>query len=474
MAVLFFALASPAWATTYYLAPAASGGSDSNNGTSASTPWLTPNHSVNCGDVIQAAASTSYSEANFNQGNWGTVTCTGSPNVAWLKCITFDACKVTSSGGNPGFYVDHSYWGVQGWEITITANTYAGCFLGAPNSSMQISVHHIIFANDICNGGYAGGIGCGISGTGSADYCAIVGNIAYNAAAGSYCYSNIDIYEPLDYDSVPGTHIYIGGNFSFGALNSPNCNGGFPATDGEGINIDTLDGSQGAPASYTQQVLVDNNIVLNNGGRGIEVENNTMCTSCATIYIRHNTSWGNSTDTSQTGGYCGEMQINTAYNIQSYFNLSVPKAATSCGTNTIYAFQVTGSPSATDQIYNNWGYSPFGNNSNIVSSSGFSFAPTNTFGTNPSFANPVGPSAPSCGSFASVPACMATVIANFTPTNASAVSYGYQIPSTAQTYDPMFPQWLCNVNLPAGLVTMGCLALSALPASPTIIGVRVQ
>jgi hypothetical protein len=51
---------------------------------------------------------------------------------------------------------------------------------------------------------------------------------------------------------------------------------------------------------------------------------------------------------------------------------------------------------------------------------------------------------------------MATVIANFTPTNEAASGYGYQIPGAAQIYDPLFPQWLCNVNLPAGLVTMGC------------------
>src|SRR5271168_5113119 len=110
LAVLLSTLASPAWATTYYLATAADGGNDSNNGTSVSTPWLTPKHAVNCGDVILAATSTSYSYANFTAGEWGTVTCPGGNNVAWLKCVTFDACKITSSGGNPGIYVDKDYW----------------------------------------------------------------------------------------------------------------------------------------------------------------------------------------------------------------------------------------------------------------------------------------------------------------------------------------------------------------------------
>src|SRR5579863_5529388 len=54
--ILLILLASPAWATTYHLAPASSGGSDSNSGTSTSSPWLTPNHNVNCGDTIVAQA----------------------------------------------------------------------------------------------------------------------------------------------------------------------------------------------------------------------------------------------------------------------------------------------------------------------------------------------------------------------------------------------------------------------------------
>ena len=448
----------PIAGATYYLATAAGGGNDSNNGTSASTPWLTPNHPVNCGDVILAAASTSYSYANFTVGSWGTVTCTGAPNVAWLKCITFDACKITASGGNPGIYVDSSYWGVQGWEVSMTSSSFAGCFYAVPSYKTHVPVHHIVFANNVANGCHAGGLGMGISSKASADYVAIVGNIAYNAAAGTYCYSNINVYEPINYDTLPGTHIYVAGNFSFGALNTPNCNGGYPATDGEGINIDTLDGSQSRVGPYTQQVVVDNNLVVDNGGRGIEVENNAACTTCAHVYIRHNTMWGDSTDNTQTGNPCAELQIgHSASNVEVYENISVSNVATSCNGQTVYAYQVSLSPTTTDHIHNDWGYSSFGNNSNISSSTGFSFDPNNTFGTNPSFANAVAPEAPSCGSYASVPACMATLIANFTPTNAAAQGYGYQIPSSTPVYDPLFPQWLCNVNLPSGLVTMGCL-----------------
>src|ERR1039458_3080366 len=96
LALLFFLLASPAWATSYFLATAAGGGSDTNNGLTSATPWLTPNHAVNCGDTITAAASTAYSSSNFASGKWGTVTCASANNVAWLICATFDACKISA------------------------------------------------------------------------------------------------------------------------------------------------------------------------------------------------------------------------------------------------------------------------------------------------------------------------------------------------------------------------------------------
>jgi hypothetical protein len=54
---------------------------------------------------------------------------------------------------------------------------------------------------------------------------------------------------------------------------------------------------------------------------------------------------------------------------------------------------------------------------------------------------------------------MEALIANFKPLTQGALSYGYQQPSAEQVYDPFFPQWLCGVNLPSGLVTMGCFRL---------------
>jgi hypothetical protein len=149
------------------------------------------------------------------------------------------------------------------------------------------------------------------------------------------------------------------------------------------------------------------------------------------------------------------------FNTQAFFNLAQTNATNGCGANPIFAYFVGSSATTTDHIYQNWGFAASGTNSDIVASTGFAYGPNNTFGTSAAFANAVAPGAPSCGAFANVPACMATVIANFKPTNAAAVAFGYQPPSTTSIYDPLFPQWLCNVNLPSGLVTPGCLRDSA-------------
>jgi hypothetical protein len=446
----------PITATSYYLATAADGGDDSNSGLSPSAPWLTPAHALNCGDTITAAAGT-YSSANFQSGKWGTVICPAGNNVAWLVCKTFDACKINSSSGD-GIAVTASYWGVQGWEVT-TSGIFAGCFSAKPPNSFT-PVHHIIFANDIANGCSSGGlVGYNNSfSSASVDYLVMVGNIAYNAAQdGSYCYSGISIYQPIQTDSLPGTHVFVAGNFSFGNFDANPCAGGTP-TDGEGIIFDTFDGSQGSlPSPYAAQAVAENNIIISNGGRGFEVFNNRSGSSHASVYFLHNTLWGNNGDTNLGSTYCGEVLIGYAVNIQVAFNIAATNATDGCGANPIYAYYV-GFGDASDSVHNNTGYAAIGVSGAINNSTGFSFGTNNLFGMNPQFKNPVEPDPPNCGGKSNVPNCMATVIANFTPQAPSVAGYGYQMPSTAKTYDPLFPQWLCNVNLPTGLVTMGCLA----------------
>jgi len=468
LVVLLSALASPAWATTYYLAPASGGGSDSNSGTSPSTPWLTPNHAVNCGDVILAAPSTAYVATNFRPNQWGVVTCPAGNNVAWLKCATFDACKINiNSTGHNAMTPTQSYWGVQGWEITASVLSGNQCFEAFPPNN-STTIHHVIFANNIANGCGDGAFTTGANGNVGVDYVAIIGNIAYNGAQdNANCYSGIDIVEPVNSDTLTGTHYYIAGNVSWGNVDPNPCGGGLP-TDGQGISLDTVNGN-----SYSGQIVIDNNISVFNGGTGIQSFKNTGSSPNAKVHIRHNTTYGNQTG-SINASPCAEINLMYSLSTQVYLNLVEAGTTTACrvGGNPqpAYALAVM-QPDSTDLLYNDFLYSAAGNNM-TGGGTGFSYGANNATGSNPNFSNPAKPGAPNCGGSTSVPACMLTVIADFTPATAAAIPYGYQIPSTSQTYDPLFPQWLCTVNLPPGLVTMGCLAQS--PPSPTITGVKAQ
>jgi hypothetical protein len=468
LVIMLFTFASSAQAKTYYLAPVASGGNDSNSGISSASPWLTPNHNVNCGDVILAAASSSYSALNFRPNMWGVVTCPAGNNVAWLQCVVFDACKINiNSTGHNAMTPTQSYWGIQGWEVTASTVTGNQCFEAYP-PNYTTTIHHIIFANNVANGCGDGAFTTGSSAPNvGVDYIAIIGNIAYNGAQdNTECYSGIDVVTPVNSDNLPGTHIYIAGNFSWGNVDPNPCANG-AATDGQGIYLDTVNLNH-----YSGQIVIDNNISIFNGGTGIQSFLNFGSSPNAQIYVRHNTTYGN-----QTGGInaypCAEINLASSLSTEVLLNLVEPRTGTGCqGKVNIYALGVS-SPDSTDALLTNFLYSAAGNNS-TGNGIGFSYG-SNVSSVSPNFANPIEPAAPSCGAFNSVTTCMAIVVANFTPTAAAALSYGYQTPNAQQTYDALFPQWLCNANLPSGLVTMGCLAQSSVPAPPTqltVIGIN--
>jgi len=445
----------------YYLAPAAAGGNDRNDGRSANSPWMTPNHALNCGDLILASPG-AYDAQNFTVDNWGTVSCPSGNNVVWLKCATFDTCRISTSSMSSGMWIDRSYWGVQGWEVTTPmGGTEPTCFVVAPNWNNPVEVHHVIFANNISNGCQSGGF-ASTNHPGQligVDYLGIIGNIAYNSTQGrGECFTGISVYSPIASDSSPGTHIYLGGNFAWANFDPDYCAGG-PATDGEGMMLDELDASnQGLWKPYAGQIVVDNNILIGNGGPGLQVDhNNAGSGPWATVYTRHNTMWGNNHDFTLAGLAHGEMLWGTVTNTHSIYDLEVTNLKTGGGGGLVAGLFVGDSPATSNGVSGGWAYSPWGINTEVINSSGFSYGSNNIFGVNPLLANPLVPGAPSCGGYANVTACMAGVIANFKPNNSSAKTYGYQQPSGTSVADSLFPKWLCTVNnFPSGLITKGC------------------
>jgi hypothetical protein len=447
VALLFAPLSASA--NTYYLSPS---GNDSNSGT-ATGPWLSPNHALNCGDVIIAAAG-SYNNANFYTGKWGAVNCPAKNNVAWLTCATFDACKIYATT-NQGMWVDESYWGVQGWEVsTSAANSYGTCFLVSPKYANPVTIHHIIFANDVANGCAQGGFISVNRGYAGVDYFNVLGSVAYNAALGSgSCASGISVFEPVQSDTAQTTHIYIAGNISYANMDPKTCNGGSP-TDGDGIIFDQFDGSEEGLPAYWSQAVATSNLVVGNGGRGVEVNNDQAGPYYATIWLNQNTVWGNSADPNQTWLGCGEISVVTSRTVHMYGNLVSTKSATGCGGNAIYAMAVSQSDGSVTAD-NNFAYGYNGNNTFVWDSGSFAWNSDNTFGVSPSFTNPTVPGAPNCSGSANTVACMSGFISDFVPRSAS-TGFGFQRPLSTSVSDPLFPQWLCTAHVPSGLVTMGC------------------
>ncbi len=449
---------APCHASSYYMG---TGGSDGNAGTSGS-PWASPNHALNCGDVIIASPGT-YSASNTGSGKWGTVTCPSANNVAWLQCATFDACYVTATGSD-AIRVDKSYWGVSGWEASTNTTQSGACFAAAADSATTI--HHIIFANDVANGCMGGGFtSYNYSTTVGVDYIIVVGNVAYNAAQGNtHCFSGVSIYQPVASDANSGTHMYVAGNYIYHNVEPSTCNGTAP-TDGEAVILDTFDFSQGGGTAYTQQAVVQNNIGVFNGGHGFEVFNNATGGTQAPIYVKYNTSVSNVQDNNQTAGCLGRAELRVAHTKTTTYdhNLAQTRTGTSCSSGAIYGVFVE-TVDGTDAVTNSWIYSAAGNTSGTDNATGFSFGSITS--TTPSFSSITSPSAPSCSGTGNVPACMATVISNFTPSTSGASNYGYQAVSTTSISDALFPAWLCtghalDSGFPSGVVTPGCGVVTA-------------
>lgn len=456
-----------AWATNYFITTT---GSDAANGLTTGTAWASPNHAVNCGDVLTASSGT-YSTGQFTFNKWGAVSgcSTGtSANVATVICATPFACNVTETS-LPAFGVTNSFWRVSGFTATVTSGQ-AICFEAYPAAGTQI--HHIIFDNDIANGCFGAGFQpVPFSGTVGVDYFIAIGSIAYNAAKQTtQCGSGFDVFEPVQSDTLSGTHIYFSQDFAWANINGgtsgTNCAGGAP-TDGEGFIFDTWDG-----LSYTQQGAMENNISMYNGNTGLRVDLTTQ----SHTYIQNNTSFGNEQDSSVAGSEFGEIYIQEGNNTTAQFNI-VQTNVNTVGGFGIYALglsfftQTTGQ--GTNTVNNNQGYSPYGHFT-ICSGTctGFSFGGGNT-STNPSFASPPGsvPAAPNCTGFATVPACMATIIADFVPSSPTNAAWGYQAPTTSYVPDALFPVWLCNVSLPANLISTPCAPVQG---TSTLSGAKIS
>jgi hypothetical protein len=239
----------------------------------------------------------------------------------------------------------------------------------------------------------------------------------------------------------------VAGNYTWNNVDGDPCAGGTP-TDGEGIVFDTLDAN-----NYTQQAVMENNLSFMNGSSGFRVDQTTK----APVYLVNNTAFGNNIDPHLNSSWCGEIVLQQSTGVYVTGNIVRTGSVKGCGANANFALYVAEGDD-TDVVATNFAYGLSGQNASQNGSAGFSFAASNILGTDPQFANPpaTNPGPPSCAGFASVAQCMSSTFAGFLPKAPAAAGMGIRPLGGAATTDPLFPNWLCNVSLPTGLIPNHC------------------
>ncbi|MGL4611827.1 MAG: NosD domain-containing protein [Trueperaceae bacterium] len=150
--------------------------------------------------------------------------------------------------------------------------------------------HHIIIRKNTVFNFSSGGIG-----SNSSDYIRVENNVVYSTSNYSaYAGSGISFYSNWNLDNSTDTKMYIRKNvvynvenkvpFWYSSTDDPSQR---KITDGNGIIIDDANHSQSDKIPYVGRFLIENNLVFDNGGRGINVYESKGVT------VRNNTTYNN-------------------------------------------------------------------------------------------------------------------------------------------------------------------------------------
>ncbi|MBC8009181.1 MAG: right-handed parallel beta-helix repeat-containing protein [Burkholderiales bacterium] len=232
------------------------------------------------GDTILVAAGT------YDTGRGLSVRNSGHPD-AWIKLHAAPGArpKLISSGwsgielrGGIG-YVE-----IAGFELEWIADPANTDPVHGAGIAPMYASHHIRILNNVVHGFGTGGIvslDC--------DYLHIEGNVIHNTSKTSpYGGSAISLCRAFDFDKFEGYRNVLRGNIAYDneltVVTQVSSGGtGRTLTDGNGIIIDVFNKSRANPlkphgedrdgplAPYTGRTLIENNLMHDNGGRGIHV-----------------------------------------------------------------------------------------------------------------------------------------------------------------------------------------------------------
>jgi hypothetical protein len=287
--------------TNYYLSAT---GSDSNNGTSIATPWLTLQHA---NDSLPASGAAAGSCINVAPGSYpgGVSLTTGgkratSDGYVVYRCTALDACTITAAGWTTGAFdatltgkgsKHPAYLIFDGFRIAANASyqysVAISCWDG--NVATAATCHHWMMLNNIISGYGEGGID-----QADGEYYISSHNIIhdngifcdgqiYGSGLSYVVLKAIANYTPKPDDTNAHNNAALnliglqGPSFPFHNVvawnviynNRNTCKGS--DTDGNGIIMDSFSTGNGNTVSYVQPTLVAFNVVYNNGGGGVHI-----------------------------------------------------------------------------------------------------------------------------------------------------------------------------------------------------------
>jgi serralysin len=251
LSTLAAALSREAFAATYAVSPL---GDDQASGGSAA-PWRTLHRAagaLRAGDVLVLKAGRYNEPLELSQSGRSdapiSVIGEGRPVVEAVG----DAVSIKAS-----------YVILKGLEAHSTG--WGSAFVIGPDA------HHVRVAQNIARDSACAGIAAV-----SADYVAIEDNEVFgNSRKAPWQCSGISLYQNRAVDQRPGFHNVISGNRIYDNMNvfvdDAVSHSGGRTTDGNGVIVDDFDHTQGAGPVYSGATLIENNVISDNGGRGVHV-----------------------------------------------------------------------------------------------------------------------------------------------------------------------------------------------------------
>ena len=291
----------------YYVSTTGSDGSSGN----IDSPFRTISHAMaqdlKAGDEIVVAPGTYEEAVNIYNG--------GSPaGHVTLRSEVPGAALIRGPSDSPVVVdISANYVAIEGFDITGS---------GGKHGISGDRVHHIEITDNIVHNNGASGISFAYS-----EFLTIEGNTTHSNASNGW-FSGISVWQNLNITGDTTTEGYrtiVRNNISYDNITDDKDGliGGH--SDGNGIIIDDFQNTQNyfwadpteERPSYTYPTLVENNLVYNNGGKGIQVFYSDGVT------VKGNTAYHNNQDTVNQATWRGELSNSMSSNNTWINNIAV-------------------------------------------------------------------------------------------------------------------------------------------------------